>query len=90
MLLNGSGTNFSPDVITAFLQTIQIYPENSLVTLNSGESGIVIGYSLPYPTRPIIRILYDANGEAVESEQIIDLILDTHRYIDAVKYAWVS
>lgn len=89
MLLKGSGTNFSPEVITAFLQTIQIYPENSLVTLNSGESGIVIGYSLPHPTRPTIRILYDASGKAVESERIIDLIQDPQHYIDTVLYAWV-
>lgn len=90
MLIQGSATNFSPDVITAFLHMIQIYPENSLVTLNTGESGIVIEYSLPLPTRPIIRILYDASGKPVESEQIVDLNLDTEHYIDSVRYAWVS
>lgn len=90
MLLKGSGTNFSPDVITAFLDMIQIYPENSLVTLNSGESGIVIEYSLPHPTRPIIRILYDSSGRPVEREQVIDLNQDPQHYIDVVHYAWVS
>lgn len=90
MLIQGSETNFSPDVITAFLHMIQIYPENSLVTLNTGESGIVIAYSLPQPTRPVIRILYDASGKPIERDQIIDLNFDTQHYIDSVQYAWVS
>lgn len=90
MLIQGSEINFSPEVITAFLQAIQIYPEHSLVTLNSGESGIVIGYSLPHPTRPTIRIVYDASGKSVESEQILDLNQNPQHYIEAVQYSWVS
>jgi putative nucleotidyltransferase with HDIG domain len=90
MILKLSGTEFSPEVIKALLNAIKLYPENSLVTLNSGESGIVISFSYPQPTRPVIRILFDANGNPVSSEQIIDLCNDSQHYIDTVNYDWVS
>lgn len=90
MILKGSGTEFSPEVISAFLHAIQIYPENSLVTLNSGESGTVIGYSFPHPTRPLIQVFYDSRGNPVKNMQIIDLIEDTDHYIQTVQYDWVK
>lgn len=86
MVLKGSERDFNPEVIHAFLHAIQIYPENSLVTLNSGESGVVIGHSFPHPTRPVIRILFDANGNPVEHEKIIDLIKDPKHFIHTVQY----
>lgn len=90
ILLKGSGTHFSPEVIEAFLHTIQLYPADSLVTLNSGETGIVLYYSYPNLTRPRIRVIIDANGNPVEHEWIIDLLQDTSRYILSVNYSRVG
>jgi len=90
MMIKEAGNNFSPEIIHAFLQTIQIYPANSLVTLDNGESGVVMEYFLPHPTRPIVRILFDSEGRPLENERIVNLIQDPDHYIDTVKYAWVS
>ncbi|WP_425806306.1 HD-GYP domain-containing protein [Desulfitobacterium sp. Sab5] len=86
ILLKGSETHFSPEVIETFLHTIQFYPADSLVTLNSGETGIVLHYSYPNLTRPRIRIIMDAGGIPVEREWIVDLLQDNSRYILSVKY----
>jgi putative nucleotidyltransferase with HDIG domain len=89
IILNGLEKDFSPDVVTAFLKVIRIYPKNTRVTLNTGESGVVIKYPTFYPTRPLVRILNDANGNPVESEQTINLFGDSQHYIQTVKYDWV-
>lgn len=90
MIIKQAGTDFSPEVIDAFLRAVQIYPKNSLVTLNSGESGIVIDYSRPYPTRPVVKLLFDADGRMLEKERVIDLIQDSHHYVQTVMYNWAK
>lgn len=90
ILLKGSGTHFSPEIIEAFIHVIQLYPANSLVTLNSGETGIVLYYSYSNLTRPQIRIIMDADGNQVEKERIIDLLQDPSYFILSLKYSRAS
>lgn len=90
ILLQGSGQNFSPEVLRNFMHAVQLYPSNSLVTLNSGESGVVLKYSLPNPTRPLVQILFDAHGKPVENEWTLDLVQDSTHFIHTVQYGRVS
>ncbi len=72
MILNGSG-NYAPEVVQALRSCVLLYPQNSTVTLSSGETGVVIALDPDRPTRPAVRITADRQGRPVEGENIIDL-----------------
>ncbi len=76
----------SPMVQKAFKHCIVLYPENSLVKLNTGEVGRVIEVPLNYPTRPTLRVLYNADGTPVEGIQIISLLEELTTFISDVTF----
>ena len=84
MIFSGINKNFSPDVVYAFRSCLNIYPENSTVTLNTGKIGIVIAVSPELPTRPTVHI-YKQHGNQVE-EEIVDLRDDLALSIKAIDF----
>lgn len=48
---------FDPEYLQAFLKLMQPYPMGHRVTLNSGESGVVIGFDKDSPWCPAVRVL---------------------------------
>ncbi len=75
-LLDGSGTEFDPIVVKAFVNLMGLYPVGSMVRLNTGELAIV----LEPPTnprfldRPRIKLLSDSMGNPVEEfANLLDL-----------------
>lgn len=64
------GTEFDRESFELFKKTVAIYPIGTNVTLNTGESGTVVDINLKFPERPIIRILEDQNGNAIEPYEI--------------------
>ncbi|WP_048601270.1 HD-GYP domain-containing protein [Rubeoparvulum massiliense] len=63
ILLAGSGKLFNPKMIEVFHKTISMYPIGMSVRLSTGELGVVVDVHSNIPERPVIRVLYDANGE---------------------------
>lgn len=90
ILLKGSGTDFSPEVLQALLCMVRIYPPGSMVTLDSGEVGVVLRFPYPNLTQPKIQVLFDASGNPIESERFIDLSKDSSRYIRSLQYRRVG
>ncbi|AHF08111.1 HD-GYP domain-containing protein [Desulfitobacterium metallireducens] len=90
ILLKSSGTEFSPEVLQALLCMIQLYPAGSVVTLNSGEVGIVLRFSYRNLTQPKIQVLSDAFGNPLETERIIDLSEDSSHYIQSFQHRRVG
>jgi putative nucleotidyltransferase with HDIG domain len=86
MLVRGSGADFSPRVVEAFAALLTLYPENSWVTLNTGEVGTVTDVNREYPTRPTVQLLLDKYGQPVHGLVEIDLREDTERFVSAIKY----
>jgi len=56
-----------------FRKTVAIYPLGTTVTLNSGETGIVVDINIKFPGRPIIRILEDDKRNPLDTPYEIDL-----------------
>lgn len=84
MILSRVNINFSSDVVKAFRSSLILYPENSRVTLNTGETGTVIAIPLGLPTRPVVRIISDWKGHPVKKEKIVDLLQDLSLSVSAV------
>lgn len=86
MIFSGINQNFSPDVVHAFKCCLNIYPEKSTVTLNTGEIGTVIAVSPVLPTRPTVRVIYNQQGNRFKEEKIVDLSQDLTLSINAIDF----
>jgi len=58
------------------------YPPCSYVKLSTGEKGIVIKRNLKFPLRPVIEIIYSADGEELKEAKTIDLAIHSTIYIE--------
>ncbi|MBR8661686.1 MULTISPECIES: HD-GYP domain-containing protein [Bacillales] len=72
-LFAGTETLFAKPFVECMRDTISLYPLGLSVTLNTGESGVVVDSNKGMPSRPIVRILYDEKGEPVASPYEYDL-----------------
>ncbi|MGH7323182.1 MAG: HD-GYP domain-containing protein, partial [Candidatus Rokuibacteriota bacterium] len=64
--------SFPPSLVKALLNEISVFPPGTLVRLNSGEVGRVIGVNRNHPLRPRVDV-YDARGHRLAVPKIIDL-----------------
>jgi len=86
MILSLSGKDFNPRVVQAFRKSLILYPKGALVTLNTGEVGIVIKAPTEMPTRPLLRLLFDFQGRYVNRETYLDLMQDLTQFIVRVEF----
>ncbi|MDA8233195.1 MAG: HD-GYP domain-containing protein [Clostridia bacterium] len=73
VLIDCSNSHFDPTLLKAFIQNIAVYPVGSIVTLTSGEIGVVIKTRREKTKRPLVRILTDKNKKRVSSMEEVDL-----------------
>ncbi len=80
-LLSSGVNRFDPVILRVFLSRMSVYPIGSIVELNDSSIGIVIG-SVPEKTlRPIIKLIFDANGKKLEETVIVNLLEKSSLYI---------
>lgn len=72
-LMANAGTLFDEPVIKALLKGISIYRIGSVVQLNNNECGVVINSNPNFPTRPILRIIFDHRQLKVRKQVIVNL-----------------
>lgn len=73
VLYSGSGRLFDQTYVEALRDSIALYPLGLSVTLNTGETGVVVNSNTGMPSRPIIRILMDENGQELSQPYESDL-----------------
>ncbi|RNB85830.1 HD-GYP domain-containing protein [Brevibacillus fluminis] len=81
LLYAGVDKHFDHKVVEAFRNTIALYPLGLSVTLDTGESGVVTGYNQGLPSRPIIRLLHDAEKRVLDHPMEVDLSKQLHLMI---------
>lgn len=72
-LLAGSGTHFDPDILREFLRHIALYPVGSLVRISTGDIGLVTHVFSGLQTRPVVRLIVNADNRIYDSVVEIDL-----------------
>jgi len=81
--LLASGVNrFDPIILRVFLSRMAVYPIGSLVKLNDSSIGVVIGSIPKKPLRPIIKLVFDKEGNKLEDTVILNLLDDTSVFIE--------
>jgi HD-GYP domain-containing protein (c-di-GMP phosphodiesterase class II) len=64
---------FDPNLIKALIHIVSIFPLGSLVQLNNGAIGRVIGANKLYPTRPLLELLLNPKGTPIQSTTFLNL-----------------
>jgi HD-GYP domain-containing protein (c-di-GMP phosphodiesterase class II) len=73
-LLTTVGMNqFDREILQVFIKNIALYSLGTGVLLDNGEKGIVVDCNKDLPARPVVRIVYRANGERVRTYEEVDL-----------------
>lgn len=67
VLQRNDGTQFDQHLVRRFSQLMGIYPPGNLVRLSTKEVAVVVKVHAPDPYRPKVKILYDAEGQALPS-----------------------
>lgn len=60
-------------VLSAFIQTVGIYPTGSLVRLNSGRLAVVVEQNRAHLTRPVVNVFHCLNTGAALTPLIVNL-----------------
>lgn len=79
-----AGRILEPEKVAVLLQYVAIYPQGSLVMLDTGECGEVESVSATDPTRPKLRLMSDKWGKWLRQPDPIDLGRQRSRYVQKV------
>ncbi len=80
-LLSSGVNKFDPVILRVFLSCMSVYPIGSIVELNDGSIGIIIGSVPEKPLRPIIKLVFDKDRMRIEKTLIINLLTESSLYI---------
>ncbi len=75
-------THFDVKLLRALVREISIFPIDSIIKLNDGQIGRVIGLEPSHPMRPKLLLLYDAEGNKYEEEKEIELSKSPFLYVE--------
>ncbi len=83
-LLSSGVNRFDPVILRVFLSKMSVYPIGSLVELNDGGVGLVIGSVPKKPLRPIIKLIFDNEKNRLSDLIIINLLEETALFVNRV------
>jgi HD-GYP domain-containing protein (c-di-GMP phosphodiesterase class II) len=69
---------YNYNIMKTFIDVIGVFPVGSHVRLNTGETGKVIRIHNGFPTRPVIKIMYERDGRKSDETKIKDLTETPH------------
>jgi HD-GYP domain-containing protein (c-di-GMP phosphodiesterase class II) len=75
------GEFFDPELAKAFLQNIAPFPIGSMVLLNTGEKAVVIKIPKDFPARPVVKTIFNPDGEMINTPLEKDLKADLTLFI---------
>ena len=81
-LKNFKDVKFDGRIVDVFLEFTAVYPAGTYVRTNEGEIGIVLRQNKQFPGRPVLRIVTDKDGNAVDI--VKDLLVVNNIYIKEV------
>lgn len=84
IMMSLANTHFDPVILRTFLSQIAIYPLDSVVRLNTGEIALVIKVIAGLQTRPVLKVIVDAEGRRQSDGAEIDLTKHLTTFIDKI------
>ena len=81
-IMSNSDDKFDNYFVNKFIRNLAIYPNGTMVKLSDGRKAIVKEQNGNYPTRPVLRVIEDAEGN--ERIEDLDLLQNLNVVIDEV------
>lgn len=75
-IMANSGKHFDPDVVTAFLRSVDAYPVGVCVRLSNGEQAVVVKNYKENTLRPVVRII----SVGPRKGKMLDLLYDSGNF----------
>ncbi len=83
-LLAGSGTQFDPDILRAFVRHIALYPVGSIVKISTGDIGVVTHVYPGLQARPVVRLIVNAEDRIFDLPVEINLSTELTLFIENI------
>lgn len=80
-LISMSKIQFDYETVRNFVQNVAIYPIGTGVRLSNKEVGVVLRVNKEFPTRPLIRVIKDGNGDVLLTPKDYDLMTNLSLFI---------
>lgn len=74
-------SHFDRNIIECFTQCVSLYPPGSGVILNTGEKGLVVSANRTEPSKPVVRIIFDPEGNELVDFYEINLLEDSSLFV---------
>lgn len=81
---DGCKGELDPDFTKLFLENVAPFPIGTMVNLNNSEKGLVVQIPKDFPSRPIVRVMFDPKGTQLDPPVDRDLKKDLTLYITGV------
>lgn len=72
-ILSQSGVKFDYEIVKLFNESVAAYPTGSTVITSDNDIAVVLRQNVKCPTRPVIRLISDANGKVYQDWIEVDL-----------------
>jgi len=76
-----SASLFDPDISRVFIRNIAVYPEGTIVLLNTGEVGCVVETNSNMSIRPKVRVIARKEGPPIFEPFVLNLMDNPHVFI---------
>jgi putative nucleotidyltransferase with HDIG domain len=73
MIIENTGTHFEKSIVRILLSSIGLYPPGSVVEMNDGSAGVVVGVREKDLFRPQVLLQSDPEGTSYQEPRILDL-----------------
>ncbi len=65
--------HFDPEIVESFIKYVALYPAGTGAVLNTMEKVLVVKDNRNFPTKPVVRVIYSADGIMLDEPYEIDL-----------------
>lgn len=72
-IMSQAGVQFDFSLVQLFMESVAAYPIGITVITNEGDTAEVVRQNFKFPTRPVIRLVCDANGKPYGENEERDL-----------------
>lgn len=76
-----SNSYFDTEMVRKFTMNIAAFPTGSCVMLSSNEKGLIVKQNNSAPMRPVVKVIYDKEGNLISEPYEIDLLKELTLFI---------
>lgn len=84
ILIDGKDKYFDKKVVDVFCNHIAVYPLGSLVSLSTGETGVVINVRKNSGVTPVVKVYFNRVNRPMKQPKIVDLAMENEIYIKKI------